>query len=375
MKNNLIKHRRILHQIPELSHDLPKTKDYILSILHPLKCEIIEPAPCALCAFFSFGKKTTLAFRSDMDALPIEECNHISYASKHTGRMHACGHDAHMSALLSFAQELHELKSCEHNVMLIFQPAEETTGGALEIVKSGILQRYRTIAVFGFHVWPKLKKGQIATKAGPMMARSAEVTVTIHGETRHIAEKNKGKDALACAVSLLYNLYQKERSVPQTHVLKFGQFQSGTARNAISNQSLLLGTLRTLDDTVFELLKQMIDDAVNEARLESGCDIEVHMNEGYPPLINDPDLVEICVKHLDQLHLLKHANLLSEDFSYYASICPSVFFYLGLGDTPPLHSAHFQFDDTILVKIVNTYRQLLTVKLEEFSKISSGLCQ
>lgn len=373
MENNLIKHRRILHQIPELSHELPKTKEYILSILHSLRCQIEEPAPCAVCAFFSFGKKTTLAFRSDMDALPIQECNNVPYASKHLGCMHACGHDAHMAVLLTFAQEVHRLKSCDHNVLLIFQPAEETTGGALEIVKSGILQQFHTIAVFGFHVWPKLMKGLIATKAGPMMARSAEITISIHGKSCHIAEQNKGKDALACAISFLYRLYQKEQSISQTHVLKFGQLQSGKARNAISDESKLLGTMRSLDEAVFEHLKQILYDTANKARLESGCEIDIHINEGYPPLVNDPDLVEICLQQLDQLYLLQHANLLSEDFSYYSSVCPSVFFYLGLGNTPPLHSAHFQFDDGVLIKAVEMYRQLLTLKLEDFPKISSGL--
>lgn len=373
LNKRLIQHRRYLHQIPELSHELPKTKAYILSILTTLHCQIIEPAPCAICAYFSFDKDTTLAFRSDMDALEIQEQTNLPYQSIHAENMHACGHDAHMAILLEFAQEIDSFKSCAHNVLLIFQPAEETTGGAKEIIDSGIFQRFHVSAIFGIHVWPKLTEGQIATKANAMMARSSEVTIKIHGTSNHVANSEMCKDALACGIEFVHCLYQKEALIQKDHLMKFGQFQSGTTGNVISAYTFIKGTLRTFDDATFAQLKQIIYETAAELSQKTDCEIDIHIGQGYPPLINDPALVQQCMTHIPELQLLPHANLLSEDFSYYGLVCPSVFFYLGIGDTLPLHSDHFQFDDAILMAGVSLYHQLLTLKPEDFAKISSRL--
>ena len=131
-------HRRSLHMIPELDRNLPETKKYLLSVLEKLDCSLTFLCDSGICAFFDRGAKDTYGFRSDMDGLPVSEANNCSYASTHEGKMHACGHDGHMSMVLTFGEYIDKTKNLNHNVLLIFQPAEETLGGAEEICKSGI---------------------------------------------------------------------------------------------------------------------------------------------------------------------------------------------------------------------------------------------
>ena len=142
MLKQLIAHRRALHRIPELDDQLPKTQAYLLSQLEGLRCRIITPGRCAVLAYFDAGKPDTAAFRSDMDALPIEEKSGVSFCSAHPGRMHACGHDGHMAMLLCLAQWISgHLDQLARNVLLVFQPAEETTGGAQSIWRTGIFRQ------------------------------------------------------------------------------------------------------------------------------------------------------------------------------------------------------------------------------------------
>ena len=142
----IIEDRRALHRIPELDKELPNTIAYLRTALESLKCRVFSPMPGALCAFFDFGAKEAIAFRAEADALPITERTGVSYASRHLGRMHACGHDGHMAILLELARRLSEKKSLPHNVLLIFQPAEESPGGARIICDTGVLEQYKVTA-------------------------------------------------------------------------------------------------------------------------------------------------------------------------------------------------------------------------------------
>ncbi len=356
------KFRRELHQIPELDRTLPKTIAYLKQQLQALSCSILEPAESALAAYFDFGKQSSLAFRADMDALAIEEKNTCDYRSCHPHQMHACGHDAHMAILLEFACRLHQFNTCDYNVLLLFQPAEETNGGAKSIIDSGILTKFHVKALFGFHVWPALKKGRVASKAGVMMAKSAEIDIVIKGKRAHIAQSDKGKDALKAAVAFLQEVQRVKATVTkQTFLLEFGYMQSGSARNVISDTSVLKGTLRTWDGPLFQQLFHQLKMIGERIETEYGCPCQVQRSVGYPALINDLPLYERAHRILGDLYELPDANLLSEDFAYYGSVVPSVFFYLGLGESAPLHSDHFDFDDAILSVGVETYLKLLHI--------------
>ena len=152
----IMEDRRALHRIPELDRDLPKTTAYLKNALQELKCQVFSPVDGSVCAWFDFGAADAIAFRSDADALPIQEQTGLSFASTHPGKMHACGHDGHMAILLELARRLDKIQTLHHNVLLVFQPAEETTGGARDICASGIFKKYKVKAIFGLHLWPGL---------------------------------------------------------------------------------------------------------------------------------------------------------------------------------------------------------------------------
>ena len=141
--------RQALHAIPELGLELPKTAAYVKNALKDLNCKVFSPLEYAVCAYFDFGADHAIAFRADMDALPITEETGLSYASTHPGQMHACGHDGHTAILLELARRLSAKQNLSHNVLLIFQPGEETPGGALPICQTGVLETYQVKAVFG----------------------------------------------------------------------------------------------------------------------------------------------------------------------------------------------------------------------------------
>ena len=204
MKEKVGEYRRALHRIPELGFEVDKTRAYILDILQQYDCEITE-IHGGVCAFFRSkenygtgkGRDNTVALRSDMDGLPVAEETDLPYRSAHEGAMHACGHDGHMAMLLAVAGELSRMiHTLPHNVLLIFQPAEETTGGAGDICASGVLQKYNVKRIYGFHLWPMLGKHVIGSRAGEFMAKSSELDIRIEGKARTAPAQIRGSTRL-----------------------------------------------------------------------------------------------------------------------------------------------------------------------------------
>lgn len=356
--------RRELHQIPELDKQLPKTMAYIENQLAKLHCTIFHPIPSSVCAYFDFQQSSTIAYRSDMDALPIQEQNNVSYRSKHNGQMHACGHDGHMAILIAFAYELNRRKTCRHNVLLLFQPAEETTGGAKDIVDTGLFSKYHISALFGIHLKPELNKGTIASKSGYFMAKSAEVTLAIKGLSAHIAHYAKGKDALYAACCFIQRIYAVSEAYKKAdHLLKFGLCKSGRVCNAISDYTLLKGSLRVFDDKTFSYIYSQMQMLCEQLQKTSGCIFHLYLSEGYPALYNDEVLFKKSRALLPDLLVLSKPELLTEDFAYYGKTVKSMFLYLGIGDAPSLHSDTFDFDDSFLTKGVEAYIKLLDITI------------
>lgn len=362
-------HRRELHKIPELSKTLPKTKAYIRSVLDALDCEIIEVLESGVCAYFDRGKETTIAYRADMDALPVTEVNECDYASTHQGRMHACGHDAHSAVLLGFAQYVDTQKELPHNVLCVFQPAEETTGGAKDICETGIFQKYCVIRVFGLHLWPFIDAGKIASKPGPMMPRSSEITIEVFGRSSHATAPEKGIDALFIASEYIQRLYEAHRvnmrpdpTPEERTIVQICKMESGTARNVISGYSALLGTMRAFSDEDFTGLVKLLENTAQKLSVQYGCRINAEHSEGYPPVVNDPVLYQKLLPALRQVldyEEMPIPAMISEDYSFYGLEVPSVFFFLGTGTGIALHSNNFDFDEKILVQGLELYKVLL----------------
>ena len=385
LEEKLRAHRRALHMIPEIDRDLPETKDYLMSVLGDLKCSFTFLCGSGICAFFDFGKDHTIAFRSDMDALPVEEATGAEYASKHSGFMHACGHDGHMAMVLGLAEYVDTLEDCPHNVLLIFQPAEETLGGAEEICESGILAEHNVKAVFGIHMWPFLPAGVIGSRPGALMPRSAEINIDIKGTAAHGTSPYDGLDALFITTEYVQELYREHAKRPgavprfapgigdieykasaspdERTVIHLGRMMSGYARNIVSDYSHLLGTIRAYDDESFAELVELITGKLAEMEEKFGCSTNFTRSEGYPPVINDKALYEAVLPVASALEggyeQMAEPLMISEDFSFYGHYAPAVFFLLGTGTGISLHSTDVDFDESVLVRGFELYKSLL----------------
>ena len=356
--------RRALHRIPELDRDLPETFAYLKGVLSDLNCLLFEPVNGSLCAWLDFGQEDSIAFRADADALPIMEKTGVDYASRHSGCMHACGHDGHMAILLELARRLKEKKHLPHNVLLVFQSAEETTGGAKDICDSGVFMRYHVKAIFGLHLWPGLEAGVVASRRQELMARSSEVNVDIYGKSAHIAKANQGVDALMAAVEFYQKAMELERKLPDSvfRLLKFGKFQSGTVRNALSAHTHMEGSLRVFQDQVFDGLAAGLADIGRTVEEQYGCTVKLHLSDGYPAVMNPSELYA-RVKRALPFRELESPSMTAEDFSWYQKTLPGLFFFLGLGDVPALHTDTFDFDEPILLKGADFFEKLAETDL------------
>ena len=341
--------RRRLHEIPELDRCLPKTISYLTAALEGLGYRIFTPIEGSLCAWFDFGCEKAIAFRADMDALPITEITGAAYASRHPGIMHACGHDGHMAIALELARRLSVKKHLNRNVLLVFQPAEEATGGAKPICDTGIFTEYQVEAIFGLHLWPGLEKGTIFSKPGPMMSRSAELDVDIFGRSAHIGRSWEGIDATEAACIFLQKAYALERSVPAEipRLLTFGKLHSGTVRNALSAHARLEGGLRAFSDKVFFGLRDQLLKIAREVEQQLGCKVLLRTSDGYPAIDNPKELHD-KVYAIAPFAPLEEPSMTTEDFSWYQRYVPGMFFFLGLGENPALHSDNFDFDESVL---------------------------
>lgn len=355
----IIQDRRALHRIAELGVDLPETVAYLKEALSGLNCRLLFPTRSAVCAWFDFGAEKTLAFRADMDALPIQERGNIEYASVHPGKMHACGHDGHMAILLELARRVSGWKELDRNILLVFQPAEETIGGAKPLCESGIFRQYGVEAIFGLHLWPGLTAGQIFSRKKELMARASEVNVDVCGKSVHIAKSRQGLDALAAGCSFYSRAMAMEAALPEEtfRLLKFGKFSSGIVRNVLSAHTHMEGSLRAFQEEVFCHLCDGLHCLAAEVEQETGCTVTVDINEGYPAVINPEELydrVKACVSFAD----LEEPMMTAEDFAWYQRYLPGIFFFLGTGDSPALHTDTFDFDETLLEKGADFFEEL-----------------
>jgi hippurate hydrolase len=381
MSDRLTEHRRQLHRIPELDFDLPKTRAYVTAVLSELRCEIIPAGRGGLCAYFDAGMPDTMAFRCDMDALPMTEANGCDYASTHPGRMHACGHDGHTAIMLGFAEELSKrADALPRNVLLIFQAAEETTGGAKDICDSGVLERYGVSKIFGLHLSPGYESGVIICKKGPFMAGISVLRVEIFGRSRHAAAAESGADALAAGVEFVSRAYAIERGAFADDVLrllKFGIFESGTAMNVISGHTRIIGTMRFFEDGVFRLMSERLLAIARDVERDMDCRVGIEFSESCRAVYNDPVLFDRLKDALcgpaphgrggddgddgEPFIFTEPDNpkMTSEDFSDYQQKLPGIFFHIGCGSDTPLHSDTFDIDESVLPLGVKAFMRLL----------------
>ena len=357
-------HRRQLHMIPELDSDLPQTLAYVESCLEALgdACRIVRPCKSTLCALFEHGERQATAIRTDMDALPVMERTGAPYASRHEGNMHACGHDGHMAMALVLCRWLAiHAGELRRNVMVLFQPSEETSGGALRVCESGVFERHNVDRLFGFHLWPDIPKGVIASRTGALLSSSNETDVFFCGRGSHIAKWQEGRDALRCATQFVADVYARidHLDVAEPVLLRFGLLRAGTVRNAIAASAEVHGSLRTFCEGDRAAAKEAVVSAATAAAAAFGCKARTHFSVGDPAVVNDPGLFRMVREVLPDLREVAEPLLIAEDFAWYQRRLPGVFLLLGTGTGIPLHADTFDFDESVLEVGLNAYKSLL----------------
>lgn len=368
LTKQLTAHRRTLHQIPEIAFDLYQTHAYVKAELESYGYQTQTVAKTGLIAIKKGQSTETIAFRSDMDALNVYEKTGVEFASKNEGKMHACGHDGHMSILLGFAQYIASIDHIKQSIMFIFQPAEEGPGGAKIIIETGIFKQYNVKKIFGFHLYPDLEEGLYGLVDGPMMAQNGEFDIVIQGVSAHGAQPHLSKDAMVAAGELItqYQTIVSRAIDPlMPAVVTIGTIEGGEARNIIAQTIKMSGTIRTFDQTVYDTIKSSIR-AINQG-IEQAYQVEVKIDirDYYPPVINDHQLFMDVQSILDpsEYRILK-PMMFAEDFAFYQQVVPGLFMMLGtknteLGYVHPLHSCYFNFKEDVLPKAIELYDRIL----------------
>ena len=356
----VIERRRELHMHPELGGYEENTQRYLLKQLADMGIETVTyPGQYAVVGMIrgTFPGKT-IALRADMDGLPVLETTSLPFASRESGKMHACGHDAHMAIALGAAKLLVEYRDQMHgNVKLLFEPAEETIGGAQDMVAAGCMENPHVDAVFGLHMLPDQPAGVVFTKPGSVSGSSNAINITITGKGCHGAYPERGVDAVAISaqiITALQTLVSRNISPLDSAVVTFGKITGGTARNVICDQVRLEGTLRTLKPETRALLKQKLHTIPKSIAEAMGGSAEVEVLDGYPAVINDEAL------HEQFLSLAKdmvgegrivtrpYPSMGVESFSFFIANTPGVYYDLGCGVGPALHMCDFTVDESCL---------------------------
>lgn len=352
--------RRQLHQHPELSFCEKETAELIKKCLASKNIEFqSDIAGTGVVATIKGASvRPTIALRADMDALPIHETTDLPYRSVNEGVMHACGHDAHTAMLLGTAFILNDLRDkFSGTIKLVFQPGEEKLpGGASLMIKEGVLDDVDLI--IGQHVYPDFPCGEVGFHAGPYMASSDEVNITVKGRGGHAAKPAEHDNALLAAAKIVSKLSELYPEKGGDVVLAFGSFIADGTYNVIPSEVNLKGTMRTFDEEKRKALKDNILKVSKAIASEYGCEAEVIIEQGYPSLKNDVKLTEKCaafakeilgedkVKELPQL-------MTAEDFAWYSQKVPACFYRLGTsnpekGIKAKQHTSDFNIDENAM---------------------------
>ena len=364
IKKDIIQFRRNFHMHPELGLEEYRTAGIIEDTLKSLGIKTKKIAGTGVIGLLK-GKNPgkTIGLRADMDALPILEKNKVPYASKIPGKMHACGHDAHTASLLGAAILLCKYKNkFNGNIKFLFQPAEETVGGALPMIKEGALKNPEVNAVFGLHVDEDIEVGKIGIIYGKANAASDMFDVIIYGKSSHGAAPHKGIDAIAVGaqvVSALQNFVSRNIDPLDSAVVTIGVFQGGCAKNVIADKVKLSGIIRTLDPNIRRIACKKVKKIILGVTEALGAKANVNFTPSYPSLINDnlmTDLVKSVAEELlgkDNVIVINKPSMGTEDFAYFLQNINGAFYRVGVrneekGIIQPAHSGLFDIDENAL---------------------------
>lgn len=355
--------RHDFHRHPETAFEEKRTNARLLEILNELPNLEVHSGwghGTGIVAVLkgTGGPGPSIGLRADIDALDVDELTDLPYQSTIEGKMHACGHDGHMTMLLGAVHSLARQPDFAGTVHFIFQPAEENEGGARVMVEEGLFERFPMDAVFAVHNWPGLPLGEAVVNDGPVMAAFDIFDLTLHGQGCHAAKPEEGTDTILAASQLITQLQgviSREVAPHEPAVLSFTSIEAGHTYNVIPESVHLRGTIRCFDPELQARLQQRFEEAVQALAGFHRLRAELDYQSRYPATINNPEHAQICVQALEAvpaihtIHRNQTPSMGSEDFSFMLEKVPGAYIWLGNGmDSAPLHNPHYDFNDELL---------------------------
>lgn len=364
MQPQVIEWRRYFHKNPELSNHEKETSQIIANHLRSLNLEVQTGINGYGVTGYLQGDKPgpTIAFRADMDALPIQDEKTCDYRSTVPGVMHACGHDAHSAILMGAATLLQKMRhQLQGNILFIFQPAEELPpGGALGMIEQGVLSSVD--AIYGLHLWSPLPVGKIGCFETKALAASDGFEIVIKGKGGHGGMPHETIDSVLIASQLIVNLQtivSRHLDPLSTGVVSIGEIHGGSSFNVIADQCTITGTTRSFETDIRQTLLRKIEQITATTCQMYGASYKLNIINGYPPLINHKEHSDIVMKVAKGIVGMDHAYHISplmvgEDFAYYLEKKPGAFFFVGAGNTTqniiaPHHHPAFDVDETAMM--------------------------
>ena len=363
IKKTIISTRRDFHKYPELSFQEKRTSKIVAEKLESFGINVSKNiGKTGVVGVLQGSKKgKTIALRADMDALPIQETGDLSYKSVNDGVMHACGHDAHTAMLLGTAEVLSKLQNkINGEIRFIFQPAEEGYGGAEYMIKDGAIDNVDEI--YGLHVWNYQKSGTVGIQSGPVMAAADMFTIDIKGIGGHGATPQGTVDCIVVAshlIQALQTIVSRNSNPLESTVVTIGKINGGYNFNIIADKITLKGTTRSYTEKNRALIKKRMKEIILGIEKSFGAEINLKYKDGYPPVINNPDVTEnvkkIAKKVVNNNVIKPYLSMGGEDFSYFANKVPGCFFFLGTMPenypemSIPQHCSHFNIDENAML--------------------------
>ena len=362
--------RRDLHAHPELCYEEQRTSDIVADKLTEWGIPVIRGLGLTgVVGIIKHGSsKRAIGLRADMDALPMQEVNTFAHASRHPGKMHACGHDGHTAMLLGAAKHLAEHRNFDGTVYLIFQPAEEGGAGARRMIEDGLFEQCPMDAIYGMHNWPGAPVGTMSVVEGPMMASSNEFYVTVKGKGAHAAQPHKGIDPVMVAVQIAQSwqtIISRQKSPLDTAVLSITQIHAGSATNVIPDEAELVGTVRTFTQPVLDMIEQRMGEIARHTAAAFGAEVDFTFRRNYPPLLNHAAETKFAVEVMksvvgaDNVDANVEPTMGAEDFAFFLQAKPGCYVFIGNGEGDHrdgghglgpcvLHNGSYDFNDHLL---------------------------
>jgi hippurate hydrolase len=351
--------RQYLHRHPELKFDCHRTAAFVAERLAEFGVDEVHTgiATSGIVALIEGrGEGPTIGLRADMDALPIAEAGGTDHASTVPGRMHACGHDGHVTMLLGAARYLAETRAFRGRVALIFQPAEEDGGGGEVMVREGIMDRFGITRVFGLHNAPNMPFGRFVTTAGPLMAAVDTATVTVTGRGGHGATPQETVDpvvAITGMVAALQTIISRNLSALDEMVLSVTQIHVGSASNIVPESGWFCATIRSFTPEVRDLAERRFREIVEGHATAYGVGVRIDYERGYPPTVNHPAETALAAEAAREvageagIDSEGRREMGSEDFAYMLEARPGAYLFLGTGPGAGLHHPAYDFNDEV----------------------------